>query len=250
MVIITSLRSSTLPTSTNPFTHSPPRDSTTGRPTLWVLILGGIIYSRENIGYVRDVNKRTRTGNAFAITTNPIGRKNTDVWPKCATYNSYHALEGPCCTCFNCNCPGHFAKDYRVVPRNVNPVNVKNPSPTRGACYECGSIDHLKPACPRLNKAQGPGGNPPKQVFANKRVQGRGNPGNQARGGAFLLGAEEARQDPNIVTDTFTLNNHFSTTLFDFGADYSFVSTTFIPLLGIKPSDLGFRYEIEIASGS
>ncbi|GJT08194.1 putative reverse transcriptase domain-containing protein [Tanacetum coccineum] len=28
-----------------------------------------------------------------------------------------------------------------------------------------------------------------------------------------------------------------------------FVSTTFIPLLGIEPSELGFRYEIEIASG-
>nr|GEU77269.1 reverse transcriptase domain-containing protein [Tanacetum cinerariifolium] len=60
---------------------------------------------------------------------------------------------------------------------------------------------------------------------------------------------KEARQDPNIVTSTFTLNNHFATTLFDSGADYSFVSTTFIPLLGIEPSDLGFRYEIEIASG-
>ncbi|GJY68155.1 putative reverse transcriptase domain-containing protein [Tanacetum coccineum] len=33
------------------------------------------------------------------------------------------------------------------------------------------------------------------------------------------------------------------------GADYSFVSTTFIPLIGLKPSDLGFRYEIETASG-
>ncbi|GJV78521.1 importin subunit beta-1 [Tanacetum coccineum] len=31
-------------------------------------------------------------------------------------------------------------------------------------------------------------------------------------------------------------------------ADYSSVSTTFIPLLGIEPSDLGFSYEIEIAS--
>ncbi|GJY19597.1 putative reverse transcriptase domain-containing protein [Tanacetum coccineum] len=62
-------------------------------------------------------------------------------------------------------------------------------------------------------------------------------------------GAEEARQDPNIVTGTFTLNNHFATTLFDSGADYSFVSTTFIPLLGLEPSDLGFKYEIEIASG-
>ncbi|GKE71506.1 putative nucleotidyltransferase, ribonuclease H, partial [Tanacetum coccineum] len=63
-----------------------------------------------------------------------------------------------------------------------------------------------------------------------------------------MLGAEEARQDPNIVTGTFTLNNHFANTLFDSGADDSFVSTTFIPLLGIEPSELGFRYEIEIAS--
>ncbi|GKD73452.1 putative reverse transcriptase domain-containing protein [Tanacetum coccineum] len=51
------------------------------------------------------------------------------------------------------------------------------------------------------------------------------------------------------MTGTFTLNNHFATTLLDSGADYIFVSTTFIPLLDIEPNDLGFSYEIEIASG-
>ncbi|GKB80673.1 putative reverse transcriptase domain-containing protein [Tanacetum coccineum] len=70
-----------------------------------------------------------------------------------------------------------------------------------------------------------------------------------ARGGAFMMGAEEAYQDLNIMTGTFTLNNHYATTLFDSGADYSFVSITFIPLLDIEPIDLGFSYEIEIASG-
>ncbi|GJV17235.1 putative reverse transcriptase domain-containing protein [Tanacetum coccineum] len=64
-----------------------------------------------------------------------------------------------------------------------------------------------------------------------------------------MLGVEEACQDSNIVMGTFTLNDHYATTLFDFGADYSFVSTTFVPLLGIEPSELGFSYEIEIASG-
>ncbi|GKE34665.1 reverse transcriptase domain-containing protein [Tanacetum coccineum] len=63
----------------------------------------------------RDDNKRTRTGNAFAITTNPIGRENTGTWPKCTTFNSYHAPGGPCRTCFNCNRPGHLAKDCRDV---------------------------------------------------------------------------------------------------------------------------------------
>ncbi|GJT76351.1 putative reverse transcriptase domain-containing protein [Tanacetum coccineum] len=85
--------------------------------------------------------------------------------------------------------------------------------------------------------------------MAVNRGQGHGNQRNQERGKAFMLGVEEARQDPNIITGMFTLNDHYATTLFDFGADYSLVSTTFIPLLDIEPSDLGFSYEIEIASG-
>ncbi|GJX30832.1 putative reverse transcriptase domain-containing protein [Tanacetum coccineum] len=108
----------------------------------------------------RDNNKRTRTGNAFSTTKNPVRREYT----------------------------GHFAKDCRVVPRNVNLINVRNP--TARACYECGSTEHSNAACPS----------------------------NQARRRAFMLGAEEACQDPNIMT-------------------------------GIEPNDLGFSYEIEIASG-
>nr|GEX38764.1 putative reverse transcriptase domain-containing protein [Tanacetum cinerariifolium] len=184
----------------------------------------------------KDDNKRAMSGNVFATTVSPVRRENTGTWPKCATCNSYHAPEGPYRTCFNCNHPGHLAKDCKSVPRNVNPVNAKNP-PSR-ACYECGSTDHVRPACPRLNRAQGPEGNRPNQVVSNNGGQGHGNQMNQARGRAFMLGAEEDRQDLNIVTGTFTLNDHFATTLFNSGADYSFVSTTFIPLLGIEPSDL------------
>nr|GFA95267.1 putative reverse transcriptase domain-containing protein [Tanacetum cinerariifolium] len=61
-------------------------------------------------------------------------------------------------------------------------------------------------------------------------------------------GDELGRMKP-LSWSTFTLNDHYATTLFNSGVDYSFVSTTFIPLLGIEPSDLGFSYEIEIASG-
>ncbi|GJW27825.1 putative reverse transcriptase domain-containing protein [Tanacetum coccineum] len=120
----------------------------------------------------RDDNKRTRTGNAFATTTNPVRRENTGAWPKCTNCNSYHAPGGPCRTCFNCNRPGHLARDCRVVPRNVNSVNVRNPTHARGACHECGSTDHLKPACPRLNIAQGQEGNRPNQVAANNEIEG------------------------------------------------------------------------------
>nr|GEU30482.1 putative reverse transcriptase domain-containing protein [Tanacetum cinerariifolium] len=120
----------------------------------------------------------------------------------------------------------------------ATPLNARNPTTARGACFECGNTDHYKAACLRLNQAPRPGCNHQNQPMAIEGGQGHRNNGNQARGGAFMLGAEEAHQDLNIVTGTFTLNNHYTTTLFDFGADYSFVSTTFIPLLNIEPSDL------------
>ncbi|GJT30451.1 reverse transcriptase domain-containing protein [Tanacetum coccineum] len=195
----------------------------------------------------RDDNKMTRTGNAFATTANLVKREYTGAAPKCTTCNYHYPRETPCCTCFNCNHPRHFAKDCRVVPTNVNPINARNP--TARAYYECGSTDHIKVACLRFNQAQRPGGNHLNQVVAINGGQGRRNNDNQACGRAFMLGAEEARQDPNIATSMFTLNNHYATTLFDSGANYSFVSTTFIPLLGLEHSDLGFSYEIEIASG-
>ncbi|GJX06970.1 putative reverse transcriptase domain-containing protein [Tanacetum coccineum] len=93
----------------------------------------------------RDDNKRTRIGNDFATTTNPVERENTGAVPKCTTCNFHHPPEIPCRTCFNYNRPRHFAKDCRVVTRNVNPVNARNP--TARACYECGSIFLLRAAC-------------------------------------------------------------------------------------------------------
>ncbi|GKB31370.1 putative reverse transcriptase domain-containing protein, partial [Tanacetum coccineum] len=114
--------------------------------------------SKDRIG--KDDNKRTRTGNVFSTTVNPVGRENTG--------------------------------EYRPCVRAAMSLY--------------------------FNRARGPEENYPNQVAANNGGQGRGNQGNQSRGMAFMLGAEEAHQDPNIMT-------------------------------GLEPSDLGFRYEIEIASG-
>nr|GEV33386.1 putative reverse transcriptase domain-containing protein [Tanacetum cinerariifolium] len=86
-------------------------------------------------------------------------------------------------------------------------------------------------------------------VLAIKRNTNQGNNRNQANGKAFALGVAEAPQDPNVVTGTFSLNDHFAMVLFDSGADYSFISTNFLPLIDLKPSAISLGYEIEIASG-
>nr|GEX45420.1 putative reverse transcriptase domain-containing protein [Tanacetum cinerariifolium] len=171
-------------------------------------------------------NKRTRTGNAFATTTNPVRRENTCTTPKCTPVT------------FSIHLRHHVTLVSTVIAQDILQRIV-----------ECGGTDHYKSTCLRLNRSQGPGVNRPNQALAIDKGQGRGNNGNQARGRAFMSGAEEARQDPRIVTSTFTLNNHYAINLFDSGTNYSFVSTTFIPLLGIQPSELGFSYEFEIASG-
>ncbi|GJT27874.1 putative reverse transcriptase domain-containing protein [Tanacetum coccineum] len=146
----------------------------------------------------KDNNKRTRTGIAFATTTNPVRRENTGTTPSVP--------------------PVTFTIHLRHHVALVSTVTAQD------------TLLRIVEWCLGMG-------------------QGRGNNDNQARGRAFMLGAEEALQDPNIVMGTFTWNNHYATTLFDSGADYSFVSATFMPLLGMKPNALGFSYEIEIASG-
>ncbi|GKB46864.1 putative reverse transcriptase domain-containing protein [Tanacetum coccineum] len=75
------------------------------------------------------------------------------------------------------------------------------------------------------------------------------NNGNQPKGRAFNVNSFGALQDPNIMTGTFSLNNHFATVLFDFGADFSFIFTNFVPLLNVKASFINPGYVIEVADG-
>ncbi|GKB09699.1 putative reverse transcriptase domain-containing protein [Tanacetum coccineum] len=76
----------------------------------------------------------------------------------------------------------------------------------------------------------------------------RGNK-NRARGRAFNVNDVDALRDPNVVTGTYSLNNLYATVLFDSGADFSFISTKFAPLLNEKPGITNPGYVIEVANG-
>ncbi|GKD52613.1 hypothetical protein Tco_1281589, partial [Tanacetum coccineum] len=104
------------------------------------------------------------------------------------------------------------------------------------------------PKCAKCNFHHS-GGNRPNPLLAIEGNPNLGNNQNRAQGRAFGLGVAEAPHDPNIVMGTFSLNDHFAIVLFDYGADYSFIPTNFLPLINIKPSVISPGYEIEIASG-
>ncbi|GJS25195.1 reverse transcriptase domain-containing protein [Tanacetum coccineum] len=70
-------------------------------------------------------------------------------------------------------------------------------------------------------------------------------PGNgDARRRAYALGGGEANNDTNVIT-----GNRYASILFYFGADRSFVSTTFSSLIDVVPTALDVSYADELADG-
>nr|GEZ41708.1 reverse transcriptase domain-containing protein [Tanacetum cinerariifolium] len=272
----------------------PPYDVAEGRPALRVIIFGGIIYTRENMGNVRDaVNDNIRGDVRNAIENcNPkeYDRKGGVVvytrwieviesvqdmsgygdnqkvkytagmsWDNfkvlmreefCPS-NEMQKMETELCN-HTMVVAGHaaytdrFHELARLVPHLVTPENKRIESTLTDEAMKNKPIkkNHKKrgnggePSNDRNERDDNKrtmtgnafatttnpirrekiGGNYQNQVVAINGGQGHENNDNQAHGRAFMLGAEEACQDPNIVT-------------------------------GIEPCDLGFSYEIEIASG-
>ncbi|GJT92007.1 putative reverse transcriptase domain-containing protein [Tanacetum coccineum] len=191
-------------------------------------------------------NKKAKVGTGFVATAPPrneVANSN----PKCSKCNTHHPVNGPCNVCYNCQKLGHYARNCWAPIRQVTPVNAVRMSNNPRVCYECGSPDHFRNTCPKMNRAPGQAGN---QLALEGSRNNRSN-GNQVRGRAYNVNvnAMEAVQDPNVVTCMFSLNDYFVTILFDSGADFSFISTEFAPLLNVRPSIVNPGYVIEVADG-
>ncbi|GJY70172.1 reverse transcriptase domain-containing protein [Tanacetum coccineum] len=187
--------------------------------------------------------KKAKGGQGFVAAVPP--RRENGNFLKCARCKGFHAEKGPCLVCYNCQRPGHMARDCRAPVRHAEPIRAVRPRNGQRACYECGSLDHLRPNYPKWNQERNQFGH---QLALEGNRNTRGNE-YRARGRACNMNDVDALQDPNVVTGTYSLNNLYVAVLFDFGADFSFISTKFVPLLNVKPSITNPGYVIEVANG-
>ncbi|XP_021974742.1 uncharacterized protein LOC110869836 [Helianthus annuus] len=143
----------------------------------------------------------------------------------------------------NCNRYGHTAPYCRQA--NPAPQAQQAPAPPAQAtlpapplqnpgsinavraCFQCGDTTHLRHRCPQLNQDQ--------QAAA--------------RGRAFNLNANQARNNNDVVNGIFLINNLYASILFDSGADKSFVSGEFESLINCTRSKLPKPFSVEVANG-
>nr|GEX52523.1 reverse transcriptase domain-containing protein [Tanacetum cinerariifolium] len=96
-----------------------------------------------------------------------------------------------------CTRVGHEEKDCKARPFGVGVTPLQDV-----VCFGCGDKGHYK----------------------NKLSKGQNQQNDGARARAYVV-VEDTQQNPNVVTDTFLLNDYYASILFDSGVEKSFVST-------------------------
>ncbi|GJU54510.1 putative reverse transcriptase domain-containing protein [Tanacetum coccineum] len=135
-------------------------------------------------------------------------------------------------------CRGDNRRDYnrRQNQRTANAGAMTNAAPNDDeVCPRCKNKKHAGD-CSKSGKCDFP------------KLKKNGQGGNN-RGAVYKLGAVDAQHDLKVVIGTFLLNNRYATTLFDSGAEKSFVSTNFSTLIDIELVELDTSYDVELANG-
>ncbi|GJS25659.1 putative reverse transcriptase domain-containing protein [Tanacetum coccineum] len=190
-----------------------------GKKRKWENLQGG---NSSGKGNQKDNSRQTlqnnqKQGNARAMVTAPTDGK----LPLCERCFTRHV--GQCMIkCHKCGKVRHkerYCREKSVATgANAQPI---------WTCYDCGEQGHTRNRFPKKVKQE--------------EVR-------EVRGRAYAI-KDAKLKGPNVVTDTFLLNNRYASVLFDSGFDRSFVNTRFSSLLDIKLIKIEDSYEVELADG-
>ncbi|KAD5508031.1 hypothetical protein E3N88_15734 [Mikania micrantha] len=99
--------------------------------------------------------------------------------------------------CFGCGEPGHFKRNCLHVK------NIGDEAPK--SCFECGNPGHIKKDCPHLKN--------------NNNDENNNGP----MGRTLVIGTTESRNDLNLATGIYLLNDHYTSVLFDTETEESLI---------------------------
>ncbi|KAJ9544490.1 hypothetical protein OSB04_024197 [Centaurea solstitialis] len=147
------------------------------------------------------------------------------------THQGRCRIESTSLKCFCCGEMGHIRKSCPKRDR---------------ACYSCGVFGHRQLECPRMRREESKASI---QRPAMGGVSSQKEEVPKARARAFQITAEEARDEPDVVTGIFLVNSQPARILFDSGATNSFVMHDYVCYINFVPFTLPIPFTVDIANG-
>ncbi|KAI3669345.1 hypothetical protein L6452_40578 [Arctium lappa] len=154
-----------------------------------------------------------------------------DCWRCGKTHHRRCDIDRSVVKCFCCGEMGHVRTNCPYRER---------------ACYSCGVLGHRQRDCPCMKQDESKA-SVQRPVTIGTSVQKEEVP--KARARAFQITAEEAREEPDVVTGILLLNSRPARILFDAGATNSFVSHMYTRYLESVPTILHKPLTVDTANG-